>query len=182
MTHSVGSAASSEERPRQTFWRHLTRRRPRCLDGDPQVSELGDGHGPAHIGQESGNDAIPECRMRKRILVDSVTVHQATSRLMKKERIHCKTRDIRPKSSQPDATGHSPWWKELGTRSSGQRRSIPHALQSNVPDMHGPNLSTRRTTRPGNATVEPIPDGMQTMCTSKAELSFTSQTAQKPGA
>ena len=125
------------------------------------MSELGDGHGPAHIGQESGNDAIPECRMRKRILVDSVTVHQATSRLMKKERIHCKTRDIQPKSSKPDATGHSPWWKELGTRSSGQRRSIPHALQSNVPDRHGPNLSTRRTTRPGNATVEPIPDGMQ---------------------
>ena len=48
MTRGVGSAASHGGLPPETVRRHSTRRRPRRRNGDPQVSELGDGHSPAH--------------------------------------------------------------------------------------------------------------------------------------
>ena len=43
--------------PWVTISRYLTRRRPRRWNGYPQMGELGDGHGPVHTGQESGDDS-----------------------------------------------------------------------------------------------------------------------------
>ena len=125
------------------------------------MSEPGDGHGPAHTGQEARNDALPERRVWKRILILPVTVHQSTSDLMEEARVYSNTRNIGPHRAVCQT------WRETvqgggggtWTHCAGQTRPSPHASPTNGPDRRGPNPSTPRTIRLGNATAEPSPDG-----------------------
>ena len=92
----------------------MARWRSRRWNRDPQVSGPGDGHGPAHTGQEARDDTIPECRVWERVLIHPITVHQSTTGLMEEASVHSNTRNIGPKSRLPDVAGNSPWGEELG--------------------------------------------------------------------
>ena len=71
--------------------------------------------------------------------------------------------------------------ERIWLRSSGQRRSSPHVFLSNVPNRHGLNPSILRTTRRGNAIVEPIPDGMRSCEHPRPNLPVRHRRRKSPG-
>ena len=75
-----------------------------------------------------------ECRVRERIHIHPVPVHQSISGLIEEAHIHSNTRNVGPKSRLPDVAGTWP-------HSSGQTRTSPHASPTNVPDRLGPSPS-----------------------------------------
>ena len=66
----------------------------------------------------------------------------------------CQAEELSARCGGKQSKGGKTW-----PHSAGQTRTSPHAYLTNVPDRLGPNPSTPRTIRLGNATAEPSPDG-----------------------